>query len=536
MSDVKISNLPASTTPLGGTEVLPVVQGSTTKKVSVANLTAGRDVSALSVTATGLTASSAVATDANKKLVSVTNTGTGNNVLASDPTVSNPLFLGPSGTVTDPTYQNQTSVKIKNNFHNRVALVNADPATYESAISSYGPSAAHPTHTFSCSTGGKFAFLSGDGTAAPTEKFSVALTGDTTIPIDKAYGSLRASDNAYVPMLKMVTGTNTTAITGGFGAASPTSTAVSIRNVGGSELIGVQAGGNTTVNGSVTASSFIPTSSTAPTNGIYLSSANNLAFSTNSAFAMVINSSQELKIGSGNVAGKLGVYGDSLTFSPSADSDVNGIGCAVLGNNVANTTAGSAKMYMTGGNAAHAGRINLRSGSVVDSAILMYNTTGTQVVTIGVSAVDMLPVYDATVGATNRDVYVDNTGRLGYVSSTRESKTNIQNINDVSWIKDLNPVTFNRKKKKDIISDDEFKVKIGEEYTNEHYDELEYGLIAEEVELVNDKLCFYDQKDGDKRLAGIHYSKLVVPLLKMVQQQNEVIESLKERISVLEAK
>jgi len=52
MADVKISALPASTTPLAGTEVLPIVQSSTTKQVSVANLTAGRAVSASSLTLT----------------------------------------------------------------------------------------------------------------------------------------------------------------------------------------------------------------------------------------------------------------------------------------------------------------------------------------------------------------------------------------------------------------------------------------------------------------------------------------------------
>jgi hypothetical protein len=52
MADVKISGLPASTTPLDGTEVLPVVQGTTTKQVSVTNLTAGRATSALSYLAT----------------------------------------------------------------------------------------------------------------------------------------------------------------------------------------------------------------------------------------------------------------------------------------------------------------------------------------------------------------------------------------------------------------------------------------------------------------------------------------------------
>lgn len=48
MADTKISALPASTTPLAGTEVLPVVQSSTTKQVSVANLTAGRAVTGAS--------------------------------------------------------------------------------------------------------------------------------------------------------------------------------------------------------------------------------------------------------------------------------------------------------------------------------------------------------------------------------------------------------------------------------------------------------------------------------------------------------
>jgi hypothetical protein len=42
MADTKISALPASTTPLAGTEVLPIVQSGATKQVSVANLTAGR--------------------------------------------------------------------------------------------------------------------------------------------------------------------------------------------------------------------------------------------------------------------------------------------------------------------------------------------------------------------------------------------------------------------------------------------------------------------------------------------------------------
>jgi hypothetical protein len=50
MADKKISALTGATTPLAGTEVLPIVQSGSTVKVSVANLTAGRAVSASSIT------------------------------------------------------------------------------------------------------------------------------------------------------------------------------------------------------------------------------------------------------------------------------------------------------------------------------------------------------------------------------------------------------------------------------------------------------------------------------------------------------
>jgi hypothetical protein len=98
MADTKISALPASTTPLAGTEVLPIVQSGSTKQVSVANLTAGRAISALGLTVSGLTASTALALNASKEAVSVTNTGTGNNVLATSPTLVTPVIGAATGT------------------------------------------------------------------------------------------------------------------------------------------------------------------------------------------------------------------------------------------------------------------------------------------------------------------------------------------------------------------------------------------------------------------------------------------------------
>jgi len=53
MSNTKISSLTSATTPLAGTEVLPIVQSSATVKVAVSNLTAGRPVSGTQFIPTG---------------------------------------------------------------------------------------------------------------------------------------------------------------------------------------------------------------------------------------------------------------------------------------------------------------------------------------------------------------------------------------------------------------------------------------------------------------------------------------------------
>jgi len=53
MADLKISQLTDATTPLAGTEVLPIVQSSATRKVTIANVTNNRAVSMASLTVNG---------------------------------------------------------------------------------------------------------------------------------------------------------------------------------------------------------------------------------------------------------------------------------------------------------------------------------------------------------------------------------------------------------------------------------------------------------------------------------------------------
>ena len=159
-------------------------------------------------------------------------------------------------------------------------------------------------------------------------------------------------------------------------------------------------GTNLATTGAATAARFIPTGSTIPTNGMYLISANAVAFATNSTYAFNISSDQRILIGSLSAQGKLGIYGDSVNFSPSADNSSNGIGCCVLGANIATTTQGSARLYMSGANAAHAGNLALRSGSVITSTVNMYGTSGTQTVLFNASGGSYFNGGGLAVGAT----------------------------------------------------------------------------------------------------------------------------------------
>jgi hypothetical protein len=159
----------------------------------------------------------------------------------------------------------------------------------------------------------------------------------------------------------------------------------------------------------------------------------------------------------------------------------------------------------------------------------LLNLAGSEMFKWRYDGVMVSPVtYTWAVGGTNRAMFVDNTGTIGYNSSIRKSKTNITPLEDASWLLNFEAVSFNRRKKND-----------SGEYTDEFYDEVEYGLIAEQVETVNNKIVFYDnvknEETGEvkKELRGVHYDRLVTPLLKLVQQQQKAIDELKAEVAAL---
>ena len=110
MADSKISALPASTTPLAGTEVLPIVQSSATKQVSVANLTAGRAISATQLTLT--TGNLIVANGQGIDFSATSGTGTSELLADYEEGTWTPVITASSGTLTSYTITSSVYTKV----------------------------------------------------------------------------------------------------------------------------------------------------------------------------------------------------------------------------------------------------------------------------------------------------------------------------------------------------------------------------------------------------------------------------------------
>ena len=252
----------------------------------------------------------------------------------------------------------------------------------------------------------------------------------------------------------------------------------------------------------------------------------------------------DIKVRSEAAGGTVGILLETAnTFSGTSQAFIKCIGSA--GGGQSNLSFGTAA---NSGDSAATGRMLLEStgdlklgvgSGVTDTKFLMYSkgtTSSTYSLVIKQSngTTNLLYIRDdglfntGTAGAspynnstTGRSVIVESSGVLGYTSSTRESKSNIENINDISFIYNLNPVKYNKRKK-----DDEGN------YLDEVYDNTEYGFIADEVEKINEDFVFYDIKeDGTKKLAGVEYNHLIAVHTKAIQQLEARIKQLEALIN-----
>jgi len=130
-----------------------------------------------------------------------------------------------------------------------------------------------------------------------------------------------------------------------------------------------------------------------------------------------------------------------------------------------------------------------------------------------------------------RAVEIESDGTLcAGNTSIRAAKKNITPQSDVSWLYDLNPVTFNYRKKTVDYNTGE------NTYLDDVETEISYGLIAEEVESVKKDFCFYNTNSNNEEvLAGVGYHQLITPLLKALQDQKKEIDELKTEVAALKS-
>jgi hypothetical protein len=132
-------------------------------------------------TLSGLTASTALALDASKNVVSVTNTGSGNNVLATSPTINTPSISG-SATLTGGAFINAstagtTSLDVESNAVTLANLATVDFSTFAGLIAVNCPNIG--SSTLYIAGGGVVTLVSTAGAPQGTLTYNGAVNGYT---------------------------------------------------------------------------------------------------------------------------------------------------------------------------------------------------------------------------------------------------------------------------------------------------------------------------------------------------------------------
>jgi hypothetical protein len=249
MADIKISQLPSATTPLAGTEEVPLVQSGTTKKVTVSNLR-GSGVTAVTATApvvssggtTPVISMAAATTSVNGYLTS-TDWNTFNN---KQPAGSYLVSGGALGTPSSGTATNLTGLPLTTGVTGTLPVANGGTGTASPSIvagTNVTVTGTWPNQTINSTSGG------GSGTVTSVAATVPSFLSVTGSPITTSGTLAIAYSGTALPIANG--GTNATTATAARGNILPAYAGnagkVLAVNVGATDVEYISAGGTGTV-------------------------------------------------------------------------------------------------------------------------------------------------------------------------------------------------------------------------------------------------------------------------------------------------
>jgi hypothetical protein len=356
MADKKISQLPLASTPLAGGETLPIVQTGATVQVSVNNLTAGRGISATSVT-NGLgavgTPSYTFTGDTNTGMWSPSADAIAFSTAGAERMrVSDAGNIGIGATVPGATgiapfvAIGANNAGIGSASANNIAIVTANTERMRiTNAGSVGIGTTVPQRILHLATAEPTVVLQSTSAAvdenrwrtrvSTTGNFSIGTINDAFDAGQDAYQIIRGTGIAVAEhrfitantermridssgnLLVATTSASASNTGDGFVVSGANSSLTSRRASGASQTHAIFVNGGATV-GSISTSTTATTYNTSSTSGITGVDANTVAIRTNSAERMRIDSSGNVGIGttSPNAAARLDVTSTTSGFLP----------------------------------------------------------------------------------------------------------------------------------------------------------------------------------------------------------------------------
>ena len=184
--------------------------------------------------------------------------------------------------------------------------------------------------------------------------------------------------------------------------------------------------------------------------------------------------------------------------------------CVAVGYRALYSQTGDLGANTAVGYSANIASANLENVTVIGNSAIATVSNQVRLGNDAITSLYCMGAYDGTVGSTPRDLYADMDGKIGYIASSARYKENILDMESSGWLYKLRPVNFS--------------------YKTDEQKKKQYGLIAEEVEMINPAFVSYN-KEGV--VETVTYSQLISPMIKAIQEHQKTISDLKSQVDAL---